>query len=222
MPAILFDVDGTLLDSVDLHARAWQEAFRAFGKEIPFETIRSQIGKGGDQLLPVFFTPAELAARGKEIEHWRSDWWKLRYMPEVKPFPGVRPLFLALRERGWTPVVASSSKEDELAFYLRVLDVADLIESSTSKDDVARSKPHPDIFAAALDRVSRRDRPGSWVVGDSPWDAIAASRLQLPTVGFRSGGFAEDDLRAAGVRMLFGGPADLLAHLDRSPFEDRR
>jgi phosphoglycolate phosphatase-like HAD superfamily hydrolase len=222
MPAILFDVDGTLLDSVDLHARAWQEAFRAFGKEIPFETIRSQIGKGGDQLLPVFFTPAELAARGKEIERWRSDWWKLRYMPEVKPFPGVRPLFLALRERGWTPVVASSSKEDELAFYLRVLDVADLIESSTSKDDVARSKPHPDIFAAALDRVSRRDRPGSWVVGDSPWDAIAASRLQLPTVGFRSGGFAEDDLRAAGVRMLFGGPADLLAHLDRSPFEDRR
>ena len=222
MPAILFDIDGTLLDSVDLHARAWQEAFLAFGKDIPFETIRSQIGKGGDQLLPVFFAPAELAARGKELERWRSDWWKLRYMPEVRPFPGVRPLFLVLRERGWTPVLASSSKEDELAFYLRVLDVADLIEGSTSGDDVARSKPHPDIFAAALDRGPRRERPGSWVVGDSPWDALAASRLGLPTVGFRSGGFPESDLRSAGVRMLFDGPADLLAHLDRSPFEDRR
>ncbi|RPH72289.1 MAG: HAD family hydrolase, partial [Myxococcaceae bacterium] len=82
--------------------------------------------------------------------------------------------------------------------------------------------PHPDIFAAALDRVPRRERPGSWVVGDSPWDALAASRLGLPTVGFRSGAFPESDLRSAGVRMLFDGPADLLAHLDRSPFEDRR
>ncbi len=218
MPAILLDIDGTLLDSVDLHARAWREAFLAFGKDIPVEEIRSQIGKGGDQLLPVFFSPAELAARGEEIERWRGDWYKLRYMPQVRPVAGVRPLFLALRGRGWTPVLASSSKGDELAFYLRVLDVADLIEGSTSKDDVARSKPFPDIFAAALDRVPARDRPGAWVVGDSPWDALAASRLGLPTVGVRCGGFPDQDLRAAGARVLFDGPWDLLARLDTSPF----
>jgi phosphoglycolate phosphatase-like HAD superfamily hydrolase len=218
MPAILLDIDGTLLDSVDLHTRAWREAFLAFGKDIAFEEIRSQIGKGGDQLLPVFFTPAELAARGKEIERWRSDWYKLRYMPRVRPFPGVRPLFVALRGRGWTPVLASSSKGDELAFYLHLLDVADLIEGTTSKDDVARSKPFPDIFAAALDRVPEQDRPGSWVVGDSPWDALAARRLGLPTVGVRCGGFPEADLRAAGADVLFDGPWDLLARLDASPF----
>jgi phosphoglycolate phosphatase-like HAD superfamily hydrolase len=222
MLAILFDIDGTLLDSVDLHARAWREAFLAFGMDIPFEEIRSQIGKGGDQLLPVFLSPAELAASGKELERWRSDWWKLRYMAQVKPFPGVRPLFIALRGRGWTPVLASSSKGDELAFYVRLLDVADLIEGSTSKDDVARSKPHPDIFAAALDRVPRRERPGSWVVGDSPWDALAATRLGLPMMGFRCGGFPEADLRAAGARLIFDRPADLLAHLDQSPFDDCR
>ncbi len=218
MPAILLDIDGTLLDSVDLHARAWREAFLAFGKDVPAEEIRSQIGKGGDQLLPVFFSPAELAARGEEIERWRGDWYKLRYMPQVRPFAGVRPLFLALRGRGWTPVLASSSKGDELAFYLRVLDVADLIEGSTSKDDVARSKPFPDIFAAALDRVPARDRPGAWVVGDSPWDALAASRLGLPTAGVRCGGFPDQDLRAAGARVLYDGPWDLLARLDDSPF----
>ncbi len=222
VPAILFDIDGTLLDSVDLHARAWREAFLAFGKDIPFEMVRSQIGKGGDQLLPVFLSPAELAASGKEIERWRGDWWKLRYMHQVTPFTGVRPLFDADRSRGWTPVLATSAKEDELSFYVRVLEIGDLIEATTSKDDVARSKPHPDIFAAALDRVPARDRKGSWVVGDSPWDALAASRLGIPVLGVRCGGFPEEELRMAGADQIFDGPADLLAHLDRSPFAERR
>jgi len=222
MPAILFDIDGTLLDSVDLHARAWQEAFRAFEKDVPFERIRSQIGKGGDQLLPVFFTRAELTARGPEIERWRSDCYKLRYMPRVRPFPGVRPLFRLLRSRGWPPVLASSASGDELSFYVDVLEVGDLIEAVTSKDEVPRSKPSPDIFAAALDRVPRAERSGAWVVGDSPWDALAATRLRLPTLGFRSGGFPERDLLAAGARMLFDGPWDLLARLDSSPFDQRR
>ncbi len=221
MPAILFDIDGTLVDSVDLHARAWREAFQAFGKDIPFEAVRSQIGKGGDQLLPVFLSPAELAVQGKEIERWRGDVWKTRYMPQVRPFPGVRPLFIALHGRCWTPVLASSSNKDELKFYVELLEIADLIEASTSKDDVTRSKPHPDIFAEALDRVPAKERAGAWVVGDSPWDALAATRLGLPMVGFRAGGFPEADLRGAGTRMLFDGPADLLAHLDRSPFDDR-
>ena len=221
MAAILFDIDGTLLDSVDLHARAWREAFLAFDKAIPFEEIRSQIGKGGDQLLPVFLSPAELAARGKEIERWRGDWFKLRYLPRVRPFPGVRPLFIALRARGWIPVLASSAKEDELGFYVHLLDIADLIEGTTSKDDVARSKPYPDIFAAALARVPEKEREGAWVVGDSPWDALAATRLELPTLGLLCGGFAEAELRAAGARPIFDGPADLLGHLDRSPFAIR-
>lgn len=218
MPAILFDIDGTLLDSVDVHARAWREAFLAFGKDIPVEEIRSQIGKGGDQLLPVFLTPSELAARGKEIERWRGDWYKLRYMRGVRPFPGVRPLFQAVRARGWMPVLASSAKKDELDFYVQVLDVGDLLDATTSKDDVARSKPFPDIFAAALARVPPPERAGAWVVGDSPWDALAATRLGVPTVGFRSGGFTDADLRAAGARLLFDGPLDLLTRLDLSPF----
>jgi HAD superfamily hydrolase (TIGR01509 family) len=134
----------------------------------------------------------------------------------VRPLPGVRSLFAALRGRCWTPVLASSSKKD-----VELLDIGDLIEASTSKDDVTRSKPAPDILAEALERVRARERSGAWVVGDSPWDALAATRLGLPVVGFRSGGFPESDLRRAGARMLFDGPEDLLAHLERSPFDDR-
>ena len=222
MPAILFDIDGTLIDSVDLHAQAWCEAFRAVGKIVPFERVRSQIGKGGDQLLPVFFTPAEVAARGREIERWRSDWYRLHYLPRVRPFPGVRLLFQSLRGRGWTPVLATSASEGELGFYVDLLDVGDLIDGVTSRDDAPRSKPSPEIFAAALERVPQEEHSEAWVVGDSPWDALAATRLGLPTVGFRAGGFPERDLLASGARILFDGPWDLLARLDASPFDQRR
>jgi len=221
MPAVLFDVDGTLLDSVDLHARAWCEAFRTFGKVVPFDRIRAQMGKGGDQVLPMFFTPAELAARGREIEGWRSHWYRHHYLPRVRPFPGVRSLFQSLRGRGWIPMLATSASEDELGFYVDVLDVGDLIDAVTSRDDAPCSEPSPDIFAAALERAPQDQRPGAWVVGDSPWDALAATRLGLPTVGLRAGGFPERDLLEAGVRVLFDGPWDLQARLDASPFDPR-
>ena len=90
---VIFDIDGTLLDSVDLHARAWQEAFRQFGREVPFEQVRSQIGKGGDQLLPVFFTEQELQQFGKELEEYRGQLFKQKYLPQVRAFPNVRELF---------------------------------------------------------------------------------------------------------------------------------
>lgn len=115
--AVIFDIDGTLVDSVDLHARAWQEAFRHFGREIPFEQIRSQIGKGGDQLLPVFLSEAEIRKFGKELEEYRSNLFKREYLPLVRPFPKVRELFEKLRSDGKQIALASSAKGDELEAY---------------------------------------------------------------------------------------------------------
>ena len=91
--AVIFDVDGTLVDSVDLHARAWQETFREFGKDIPFQDIRMQIGKGGDQLIPVFLSKAELEDYGKRISNRRGKIFQEKYLREVKGFPRVRELF---------------------------------------------------------------------------------------------------------------------------------
>src|SRR5512140_723045 len=105
--AAIFDVDGTLVDSVDLHARCWQEAFAHFGHKLPFEDVRSQIGKGGDQLMPVFLSQDELALRGETIDQYRGDLWKRDYMKQVRPFPGVRALFQKLLRRGLRVALAS-------------------------------------------------------------------------------------------------------------------
>ena len=219
--AVIFDVDGTLVDSVDQHAKAWQDAFREFGHELEFDTIRSQIGKGGDQLLPVFLDQDEIEARGKELERRRGDILKQRYLSSITAFPGVGALFQRLIADGVKPVLASSAKADELQVYKRIAGVEDLIEEETTSDDAESSKPDPDIFQAALARIGSIDRTRVIVVGDTPYDAEAAGKAGLRTVGVRCGGFAEADLRAGGCFALFDGPADLLAQYDHSPLARR-
>ncbi len=218
--AAIFDVDGTLVDSVDLHARCWQEAFAHFGHRIALEEVRSQIGKGGDQLMPVFLSQDELSLRGKAIDEYRSELWKSRYMKRVRGFPGVRELFRALLRRGVRIALASSAKGDELEIYKRIAGVDDLIDAETSNDDASKSKPHPDIFAAALARLGDVAKDRTLIVGDTPWDAIAAKRLGVRVVGVLCGGFAEEDLRKSGCIAVYRDPQDLLARLDDPPFSD--
>jgi HAD superfamily hydrolase (TIGR01549 family) len=216
--AVIFDIDGTLLDSVDLHAEAWREAFHHFGHDIPFDQIRSQIGKGGDQLLPVFLSLEEVKEEGKALEEYRGRLFKERYLARVKPFPGVRELFQKIKANGQQVALASSAKGDELKDYERIAHIEDLVEVETSSADVERSKPHPDIFEAALDRLGKRiRREQAIVVGDSPHDAEAAKRAGLSAIGVRCGGFPESSLRAAGCVAIYDGPADLLRHYQESP-----
>jgi HAD superfamily hydrolase (TIGR01549 family) len=217
LKAVIFDIDGTLVDSVDLHARAWQEAFALFGKQVDFERVRYQIGKGGDQLLPVFFTRAELDEFGEELEEFRGQHYKREYLPRVRAFPRVRELFERLRADGRRIVLASSAKKDELTEYKRIANIADLVEDETSADDAERSKPHPDIFEAALAQLKGVRAEEALVVGDTPYDAEAAGKIDLRTIGLLCGGFPAADLRAAGCVRLYESPADLLAHYAGSP-----
>ncbi|MBV9765882.1 MAG: HAD family hydrolase [Acidobacteriaceae bacterium] len=221
--AIIFDIDGTLLDSVDLHAEAWQEAFRHFGHEIPFDKIRSQIGKGGDQLLPVFLSPEELKEKGKDLQEFRASLFKKRYLPKVKPFPGVRELFQRVKDNGQKIALASSARGDELKDFERIANIEDLVEVETSSKDAKRSKPHPDIFEAALDGIGDHiNREDVVVVGDSPHDAEAAKKAGLRTVGVLCGGFPEATLREAGCVAIYQGPEDLLEHYEDSPLAKTR
>ncbi|MDQ3473022.1 MAG: HAD hydrolase-like protein, partial [Acidobacteriota bacterium] len=121
--AVIFDIDGTLVDSVDLHARAWQETFRHYGKEIPYEEVRHQIGKGGDQLMPVFFSKKELDEKGSEMEEYRGELYKRDYLPQVRAFPRVRELFQKIKDDGLRLALASSAKEDELGTYKKIADI---------------------------------------------------------------------------------------------------
>jgi HAD superfamily hydrolase (TIGR01509 family) len=215
--AVIFDVDGTLVDSVDFHAKAWEEAFRHFGHEFDFKAIRDQIGKGGDQLMPVFLGSEELAAKGKELEKHRGEILKEHYLPKIQAFPRVRELFQRLKQNGVQIVLASSAKGDELKVYKKAAGIEDLVDAETSSDDVEKSKPYPDIFDAALSRLSEADPARIIVIGDTPYDAEAAGKAGLRTVGVLCGGFPEDVLRHAGCIAIYADPADLLAQYDRSP-----
>ncbi len=212
--AVIFDVDGTLVDSVDLHARAWQDAFAAFGHDVPFAALRDQIGKGGDQLMPVFLSDAELASQGDDLNERRAAILAEHYLPRIQGFPAVRALFEELRRRGVTVALASSAKADELAVYKRRADIEGLVAEETSTDDAARSKPYGDIFQAALERLGGIEAARVLVVGDTPYDAEAAGKVGLRTIGVLCGGFAEERLRDAGCIAVYRDPADLLAHLD--------
>ena len=216
--AVIFDVDGTLIDSVDLHAQAWSEAFAAFGRDVPFDAVRGQIGKGGDQLLPVFLAPDEVETVGKRVEARRSEIFKERFLDTLRPFPDVRALFERLRADGIRIALASSAKGDELERYKRIAAIEDLTDRHTTSDDAERSKPYPDIFAVALDRLGSPDPSRVLVVGDTPYDAEAARKLGIRTVGVLCGGFPEADLRREGAVAIFRDPADLLARYRETPF----
>jgi len=213
--AAIFDMDGTLIDSVDQHARAWQEAFAQFHLHFGFKKIRDQIGKGGDQLLPVFLSDKRLRAEGKQIEAARSAIFRIRYMHTLKSFPKVRELFLKFRAAGWKVAVASSAKADELKFYERRCRIDRLVDAETSSDDVARSKPHPDVFQAIRRKLHGIVPDHCIVIGDSPYDAMAARKAGMHSVGFLCGGFGRNKLKAAGAEHLYREPADLLRKFER-------
>lgn len=215
--AVIFDVDGTLIDSVPQHARAWQDAFQDFGHEIPFEDIRRQIGKGGDQLLPVFLSENELEQKGEALEKHRSKILKERYLPTIQGFPQVRALIERLQADGKQLALASSAKEDELQTYKEIADIDDLISTETSSDDAEESKPNPDIFQAALKRLNGIAPTDAIVIGDTPYDAEAAIKAGVRTIGLLSGGWSAEELKQAGCIATYRDPADLLAHYDGSP-----
>lgn len=215
--AVIFDVDGTLVDSVDLHACAWRDTFLDFGHDIDVSAIRGQIGKGGDQLLPVFLSPEDLAKDGEALEKHHGTVLRERYLDKVKPFPQVRALFERILADETRIVLASSAKKPELEHYKKLARIDDLLDAETSSDDADKSKPNPDIFTAAMDKLEGIEAGDVVVIGDTPYDAEAAGKAGLRAIGMLSGGWPEDKLRQAGCFAVFKDPADLLARYASSP-----
>jgi HAD superfamily hydrolase (TIGR01549 family) len=207
--AVIFDMDGTLIDSVDLHARAWQDALKKFGKIVDFPVIREQIGKGGDQILPLFLTKEEVDEFGDELTEYRGKHFKAKYIDQIKPFPKVRELFEKIKEDGKKIAIGSSAKAKELDHYMKLVNVADLVDVKTCADDTAQSKPHPDIFEVALEKLQCYAQQ-TVVIGDSPYDAEAARKINIPAIGVLCGGFSREILEDAGTVAIYGGPADIL------------
>lgn len=203
---VLFDVDGTLVDSTYHHALAWHRAFQHHGIQVPTWKVHRAIGMGGDRLVA--------AVAGDDVEHrlgddLRSQWEKGydEVIDEVEPLPGATELVRSLVERGFVVALGSSGKPGHTATAVERLGVGDLVAAVTTSEDAESSKPAPDILSAALERAGGRS---AIVVGDSTFDIASAARLGFPCVGVRTGGFGVDELRGAGAVLVADGLPDLL------------
>ncbi len=207
--ALIVDVDGTLVDSAYEHVLAWSRAFRANDVFVPSWRIHRAVGMGGDQLVP------EVAGRdveerlGDRIREAERDAFA-EYLPNIHAFPGADAFLERCRALGAQVVLASSAKTSELDHYLELLDAERLGVRWTNSDDVSRTKPHPDLIQLALEQVPGAD---ALMIGDATWDVVAASRARIPTVGLLTGGYGEDELRAAGAVEVYPSLETLTAAL---------
>lgn len=214
--AVIFDVDGTLVDSNDAHARAWVDAFGESGRSVPLERVRPLIGMGGDKLLAAAAGISSDSDEGRLIARRRGEIFQQRYFSSVRPTPGAAELVTWLRDERMTVVVATSAEPEELHDLLRIAGVLKLIEDAASSGDAARSKPDPDIVHAALVRTGCLPQDAV-MIGDTPYDIEAAGRSGIGTIALRSGGWPDDALRDAIA--IYDNPADLLEHYALSPFK---
>jgi HAD superfamily hydrolase (TIGR01509 family) len=210
--AVLFDVDGTLMDTVYLHTVAWWEALRQQGHQVTMATIHRRIGMGSDHLLD--------ALLGEDRDHDEDDTLSAahdtlyaQYWSRLVPLPGASDLLRACAERGWTVVLASSAKGPEAEVMVRALDADEAITAVTTSDDVSSSKPAPDLVHQALEKAGVRAEQAVFV-GDAAWDAEAARKAGVRCLGLLTGGWNRQELTEAGAEAVYESPAELLAALD--------
>ncbi len=213
--AVLCDIDGTIVDSNWLHAAAWRDAFEGADVHLDLEDVRRQIGKGGDELIPVYVPWWRRRIIEDPLKSYRKLIFQMDYLPKVAAFPGVRDLFLKMRAAGIRIALASSAEKDELGVYRSIADVGDLVEENSSGDDVGRSKPHPDVFQVALEKLGLGSSD-VLALGDTPYDAEAAGKAGVRTVGVTTGGWSSEELYDAGCIEVYEDLADLLARFDES------
>jgi HAD superfamily hydrolase (TIGR01509 family) len=213
LKGVIFDVDGTLIDSNDAHAQSWVDTFVEAGYDVPFEKVRPLIGMGGDKLLPKTIGISRDSDEGKKLVARRGKIFRTRYLPRLQPLPGARELVLRVKQAGLKAIVATSAKGDELKELLKVAHVEDLMEEKASASDAKRSKPDPDIVEAAIEESGISSKQ-LVMIGDTPYDIEAAEKAGVRTIGFLSGGWSREAL--AGAAEIYEGPSDLLAHYDSS------
>ncbi|MGX1811693.1 HAD family hydrolase [Nocardia sp. NPDC055321] len=212
--AVLFDIDGTLVDSNYLHARAWHRAFADAGVTVPTWRIHRAIGMDGDRLIHT--VAPELDDQGAAHADKQHSRLHLDSADELTLLPGAREILAGLHSRGLRVLLATSAPPDELAVLRELLDSDAVLHAVTSGDDVDKAKPDPEIVRVALDRAGvPADR--AVFVGDTVWDIRACAPVGVPAIGVLSGGISRAELEQEGAADVYDDVAQLLQHLDSSP-----
>lgn len=214
--AVFLDIDGTLVDSNESHVSAWAAAFQENGHSIAPNAIRDQIGKGADMLIP-HLVPDLGGDEQRAIAATHDEIFKTRFLPRVIAFPRANELIAALHKESVRVVLASSASAAEVGHYVKLLAVEPFLAATTSADEVRHSKPARDIFVSALEKVAPIQAADTCVVGDTPYDVIAAAKCGIPAIAVSSGGFPARELKEAGAIAIYANVAELLTHLDSSP-----
>lgn len=210
----LLDIDGTLLDSNDAHAKAWATALEHFGYAVTPDEVRTLIGMGGDRVLPTLVPELDVNhGKGKEIAAYRRKYFIDEIASSLHPTPGARELLLALKKRNVRLVVATSASGEELQTLLWQAEIDDLVHKYTTASDVAFSKPAPDLVAAAVKKI-QLNRHDVFMLGDTPYDIAAAKKNGIQTLAVRCGGFSDEQLQ--GARCIFDSPHEILKHIDNT------
>ena len=212
--AVIFDIDGTLIDSNDAHAESFVHAFQKYGKTVPFVELKWLIGMGADKILKKYLEAGEIADFGEDLTEYRKRIFLKDYLPDLKTFPKMRALLEKLKADGKRLALASSASEEELEKYHELLKIDDLLDEETSSDDAAESKPDPDIFRAALRKLKNIERREALVIGDTPYDAEAARKARLEIVGVKSGGWSREKLLAKGCREVYDNIGEILENYE--------
>ncbi|ORA48943.1 HAD family hydrolase [Mycolicibacterium chubuense] len=213
-PAVLFDVDGTLVDSNYLHVHAWIQAFHAEGVAVEAWRIHRCIGMDGSTLLQTLAGDADDDGRDRLKDRHSAFHQESAHL--LTPLPGARELLRRVAELGLQVVLATSAPEDELALLRKVLDCDDVVSEVTSSEDVETAKPQPDIVDVALEKAGVTN-DNAVFVGDAVWDCEAARRAEVTSIGVLSGGVSRGELSEAGAAAVFENAAELLAELDSTP-----
>ena len=209
----ILDVDGTLVDTNYHHALAWYRAFLRHDVVLPVWRIHRHIGMGGDQLVGAVAGEDVERRLGDAVRQVEGDLY-MELIDEVRPFAAARALIERLRGDGHAVVLASSAKRHEVEHYLELLDAREIVDGWTTAADVERTKPHPDLVAAAKEKAGGGD---AVMVGDSTWDCEAAKRCGVATIALLTGGFSEQELCDAGASAVFESLESLLERLDETP-----
>ena len=208
---VLFDVDGTLVDSAYIHTIAWWQAFRQSGFDVPMARIHRCVGMGGARLVDHLLPDGRDAAVDEDILAAHSGIFGT-YWPSLRPLDGARDLLAQCSESGLAVALASSARDQDLKALRSSLAADSFIDAATSANDAKESKPEPDILVAAR-RAGGIEASHAVYVGDAVWDVYAAARIDIPTIGLTCGGTSEAELREAGAVEVYTGPRDLLDNL---------